>query len=206
MAQQHINRSSPNDGLGDTLYNQAGKIEENFNELYTGKVDKITGYGLSENDFTDADKAKLDSLDPDAGAQSDWNAEDSGDPSYILNKPLYTSDFNNDGDGTALYVPDVLGAGSYVRQAGAWVEFASSVQPVIMDAIIGVTVGFVVGQQVFSIPAGAKCIDVWLSHAKQYKTTANNTSLTNRWSQTGNDVTITKVPVLNNYLYIEYIL
>lgn len=28
-----------------------------------GKVDKVTGKGLSTNDFTDADKSKLDSLD-----------------------------------------------------------------------------------------------------------------------------------------------
>ena len=52
-----------------------------------GKVDKVTGKGLSENDFTDALKTKLDGIE--AGAEvnvnADWNAT-SGD-AQILNKP-----------------------------------------------------------------------------------------------------------------------
>ena len=51
------------------------------------KVDKITGKGLSTNDYTDAEKTKLGGIA--AGAQvnvkSDWNAQ-SGD-AQILNKP-----------------------------------------------------------------------------------------------------------------------
>jgi len=78
--------------------------------------------------------------------------------------------------------------------------------PKIMDGFIGVTVGFIVGQTAFTLPTGAKCVDVFLAHTKQYKTTDNNNSLVNRWYQTGDIVTITKSPVLNNYFYLEYLL
>ncbi len=199
MAQQHINRSSPNDGLGDTLYNQAGKIEDNFTELYTNKVDKVFGYGLSENNFSDADKTKLDGLI--GGVQADWNQGDSGEPDYINNKPTDVSEFTNDAE----YIPDVAGVGVFGRSVGVWVDMKPAMAGSIFDGVIGVTAGFAVGQTAFTLPAGAKCVDVWLSHAKQYRTTLNNASLTNRWSQAGDVVTITKSPVLNNYLYIEYI-
>ena len=52
-----------------------------------GKVDKVTGKGLSSNDFTDALKDKLDGIESgaEANVKSDWNAT-SGD-AQILNKP-----------------------------------------------------------------------------------------------------------------------
>lgn len=78
--------------------------------------------------------------------------------------------------------------------------------PQILDGFIGVTPGFAVGQQTFTLPAGAKCVGVYLAHAKQYKATPNNGSLVNTWSQTGDDVLLEKIPVANNYLYIEFIL
>lgn len=67
-----------------------------------GKVDKVTGKGLSSNDFTDALKDKLDGIESgaEANVKSDWNAS-SGD-AQILNKPTIptvptnVSDFNND--------------------------------------------------------------------------------------------------------------
>lgn len=75
----------------------------------------------------------------------------------------------------------------------------------IMDGFTGVTAGFAVGQLTYTLPAsGAKCKNVYLAHAKQYKITANNGSLVNRWSQSGDVVTLTKAPLLNNYIYIEY--
>lgn len=81
-----------------------------------------------------------------------------------------------------------------------------SIVPEVMDGITGVTTGFAVGQTTFTLPPGAKCLNVYISHSKQYKTTANNTSLTTRWTQTGNDIVTTKVPALNNYIYIEYVI
>jgi hypothetical protein len=58
------------------------------------KVDKVTGKGLSTNDFTDTLKTKLDGIE--AGAEvnvnADWNAV-SGD-AQILNKPLIQPQLN----------------------------------------------------------------------------------------------------------------
>lgn len=79
---------------------------------------------------------------------------------------------------------------------------SSSIQR--LDGFIGITVGFDVGQQDFTIPSGAICTDVWLSHMKQYKQSLVNVSLLNLWSQTDNIVTLKKIPVLNNYLEITY--
>lgn len=77
-------------------------LEEDVSGLSTAlndKVDKVNGKGLSSNDFTDADAAKLNGIE--AGAEvnvnADWNAT-SGD-AEILNKPTIpakTSDLTND--------------------------------------------------------------------------------------------------------------
>lgn len=201
MAQQHINYSTPNDGLGDTLRTSQVKAESNFTELYNNKVDKITGKGLSDTNFTQAEKDKLAALDPGANVQSDWDEGDSGNPAYIDNKPTNISEWYND-LGYVTDAPDTVIKG---RINGAWVDIPGASGLGILDGIIGVTVGFEVSQTVFTLPEGKICIDVYLSHTKQYKTTTNNTTLVNRWSQTGNDVTLTKSPVLNNYIYIEYI-
>jgi len=124
------------------------------------------------------------------------------DTIYQLKIPYTTENRSNkqnslttDGSGTKYPTVDAVNA-----------AFEALVPPpfLIYDGIIGVTVGFSVGQQSFILPVGAVCQCVYLAHAKQYKTTANNVSLVNRWSQSGNTVTITKVPVLNNYIYIEF--
>lgn len=95
MSQQIINISTPDDGLGDVLRNGFDKTNQNFTELYSGKVDKITGKGLSENDFTDADKSKLDGIEAvaEVNVQSDWGETDPLVDSFILNKPpsLYSA-------------------------------------------------------------------------------------------------------------------
>lgn len=96
MAQQHINYSTPNDGLGDTLRDSQVKAESNFTELYANKVDKVTGKSLTDVNFSQVDKDKLDSLSNDAVTQSDWNEGNNLDPAYILNKPENLSDFFND--------------------------------------------------------------------------------------------------------------
>lgn len=83
-------------------------------------------------------------------------------------------------------------------------DFGTIATPVIMDGITGVTVGFAVGQTTFEMPVNAVVTDVYVAHGKQYKTTAINTALTTRWSQVDTTLTITKVPALNNYIYIEY--
>lgn len=198
MAQQHINYgSSPNDGTGDTLRVSQIKSESNFDELYANKVDKVIGKGLSDTNFTQAEKDKLAGLTEGGQVNADWDEGNSANPAFIENKPTNLSEFTNDLE----MVLDVPGVGRYVRSVGEWIDANTK----IMDGVIGVTVGFAVSQTVFSLPAGSKCIGVYLAHSKQYKITPNNGTLVNRWSQSGNDVTLTKIPVLNNYLYIEYI-
>jgi len=56
-----INVSFPNDGLGDKVRNAFIKVNLNFSELDSGKVDKIVGKDLSTNDYTNIDKALVSS-------------------------------------------------------------------------------------------------------------------------------------------------
>lgn len=58
------------------------------------KVDKIEGKGLSTNDYTDEEKAKLASISEGAGKaiQPDWNQNDSTAKDYIKNKPAIATD------------------------------------------------------------------------------------------------------------------
>lgn len=53
------------------------------------KVDKVTGKGLSTNDFTNADKAKLDGIESgaEANVQANWIQTDNTADDYIKNKP-----------------------------------------------------------------------------------------------------------------------
>lgn len=201
MAQQHINYSFPNDDLGDPLRQAFVKTEANFNELYANKVDKVVGKGLSDTNFTQAEKDKLAGLDTGGQVQSDWDEGNALSKAFILNKPVNVSEFFNDAE----YVPEVGAVGVYARSAGEWIELLEVFSIKIMDGIIGVTSGFTVGQVAFTLPvAGSKCIDVHVNDGKYSKTTANNTARVNRWSQTGDIVTITKTTALNNYIYIEY--
>lgn len=55
----------------------------------TNKVDKVTGKGLSTNDYTTNEKNKLAgiSLGAEVNVQSDWSVNDTGSDSFIKNKP-----------------------------------------------------------------------------------------------------------------------
>ncbi len=66
------------------------------NNLLNDKVDKVSGKGLSTNDYTTAEKTKLSNLNANAeeNVNADWTAT-SGD-AQILNKPTKLSDFTND--------------------------------------------------------------------------------------------------------------
>lgn len=59
MAQIIHNTSFPNDGLGDPLRTAFVNQNEMNAEIYATKVDKVTGKGLSSNDYTDLDFSKL---------------------------------------------------------------------------------------------------------------------------------------------------
>lgn len=62
-------------------------------EAVSGKVDKVEGKGLSTNDYTNADKSKLDNIESGAQAnvQSDWNQSDSSADDFIKNKPTISA-------------------------------------------------------------------------------------------------------------------
>lgn len=70
--------------------------------LLDDKVDKVSGKGLSTNDYTTAEKEKLAGIAAGAevNVQSNWNETNTGSDAYILNKPTKLSQFTNDGDGT----------------------------------------------------------------------------------------------------------
>lgn len=79
----------------DTLGEIASALQENdslittLNTAITNKVDKVAGKGLSTNDFTDEEKAKLLSVENGAekNVQSNWSEEDITSAEYIKNKP-----------------------------------------------------------------------------------------------------------------------
>lgn len=58
------------------------------------------------------------------------------------------------------------------------------------------------GTQDFILPTGQKPIAVYVNGALQYKTTTSNAFKANRWSQTGDTVTLNKPTEINNYVYI----
>lgn len=90
MAQTNFNvGTSPNDGTGEPL-RQAFQEQQAMNtELYSTKVDKVTGKGLSTEDFTNDLKVKLSGIAPGAevNVQPDWNQADNTQDDFIKNKP-----------------------------------------------------------------------------------------------------------------------
>lgn len=72
-------------------------------EELDNKVNKVTGKGLSTNDYTNEDKTKLDGIDTGAevNVQSDWSQNDNTADDFIKHKPgipSKTSDLQNDSD------------------------------------------------------------------------------------------------------------
>ena len=64
----------------------------------SGKVDKVSGKGLSTNDFTTALKNKLDGIATGAevNVQANWNQTDTSADDYIKNKPtLFSGNYND---------------------------------------------------------------------------------------------------------------
>lgn len=74
--------------IGGDISNQTDLADE-----LADKVDKVTGKGLSTNDYTDADKSKLAGIASGAevNVQSDWNQSDTSADDFIKNKPSIPS-------------------------------------------------------------------------------------------------------------------
>lgn len=60
------------------------------------KVDKVSGKGLSSNDFTNELRTKL--LNITGNVQANWNTSSEVDPSYIANKPDLSNYVQKDGN------------------------------------------------------------------------------------------------------------
>ena len=79
-------------------------------------------------------------------------------------------------------------------------------KPTINDHLYLDQVVTVNGTQDFTLPVLLSvCLAVLVNGQEVFKTTANNTALVNRWSQTGLVVTLTFPTKVNNYIYIVYI-
>jgi len=195
MAQQHINYSTPNDGLGDTLRTSQVKAESNFNELYTNKVDKVIGKVLSDTNYTQAEKDQLAALvAAGPNAQSDWNEGDSGNPAFINNKPENTSDFFNDGDGSQAFVPDTDSASPQVRIAGSWTPLSGvQLQPYFFPILA-------TPNQDFAIPSGKTAVFGFINQAIQLPADASNTTKNYTFTQAGNIVTLKTVTIAGNLI------
>ncbi len=89
MAQKIINTSTPNDGLGEPLRDSFNDTNDNFTELYNNKVDKVSGKGLSTNDYSNADETKLQGIESGAevNVQANWTQTNNSADDYIKNKP-----------------------------------------------------------------------------------------------------------------------
>ena len=81
------------------LTNDSGFLTQH--QDISGKVDKVSGKGLSTNDYTTTEKNKLAGIAAGAevNVQSDWNQSNSSADDYIKNKPAIpskTSELTND--------------------------------------------------------------------------------------------------------------
>ena len=171
----------------DNLVEAINSLKTQFDNLNNNGVQLLTGYDnpniTPPPSFNYADfYMELDSLDDSPIQLWQWSGTEWNTYSNVYSKAEI----------------DLIVSNIYAAIA------APSV-PVILDGIIGVTSGFAMGQTTFTLPSGKKCTNVNVNDGKYSKTTVNNTSRLNRWSQAGDVVTIYKTTVLNNYIYIEFI-
>lgn len=84
---QHTDGAMTQKATTDALGTKADTITVG-NQL-AGKVDKETGKGLSSNDFTDEELAKLNGIEAGAevNVQADWDQTNTSADDYIKNKP-----------------------------------------------------------------------------------------------------------------------
>lgn len=190
MAQQHINYGTPNDGTGDTLRTSQVKAESNFNELYANKVDKVTGKGLSDANFTQAEKDKLEGLVEGGQLQSDWDQGDNTEKDYIKNKPENVSDFFNDSQ----YIGDTEEVLPQVRSAGAWLPLSTvQLQPFFFTILAA-------PNQNFEIPVGKTAVLVFINQAIQLPADTSNATKNYTFTQVDNIVTLKTVTITGNLI------
>lgn len=104
-----------------------------------GLVDKVNGKGLSSNDYTDAEKTKLEGIasGAEANVQSDWNQTETDADDYIKNKPTIPSVAANPSSTTeTLTGIEIDGVGYAVSGggSGAVTSVNSKTGAVVLDA------------------------------------------------------------------------
>jgi hypothetical protein len=99
----NVNITKENIGLGnvDNTADADKPISTATQTALSGKVDKVTGKGLSSNDFTTEEKNKLAGIEAGAevNVQANWNESDQTSDAFIQNKPSIpskTSELTND--------------------------------------------------------------------------------------------------------------
>lgn len=104
-----VNVSDIIDNLISTAVNKPlsakqGKVIKDLIDALTtavgNKVDKVSGKGLSTNDYTTAEKNKLSSIaaGAEANVQVDWNETNTSSDSFIRNKPSLDGKVSKTGD------------------------------------------------------------------------------------------------------------
>lgn len=169
MAQIIHDVDLPNTGDGDPLRTAFVRQNEMNTELYDTKVDKVTGQGLCENNFTDELKDKLDNIQEfsEVNVQSDWLQGDEDADDYIKNKPEAFVSYPYKAifpfvDGNVFTMPDGVavsdvrpnGSGSDIgwTQVGVTLTFTS--YTLVADDFL-VVIGFFNPANVFSPTSGS---------------------------------------------------
>lgn len=105
-------------------------LVNNIAYLFNNKVDKVSGKGLSTNDYTTAEKNKLASIAEGAevNVQSDWNITDVNSDAYIKNKPSITN-----------YYKKTVTAGASGTQSGTILttEHGCGIRPLVQVFVNG---------------------------------------------------------------------
>ena len=122
------------DGTGATGTSKKFARADHVHPSDTSKVDKVEGKGLSENDFTDSLKSKLDGIASGAevNVQADWNETTITSDAYIANKPYIPSQASDVGA-----IPTTeKGAANGVAQLDSSGKIPTSQLPSYVDDVI----------------------------------------------------------------------
>lgn len=138
--------------LAEALGNNADVVDV-LNSAIANKVDKVNGYQLSQNNFSDNERLKLIGIEDNAqkNVQSDWNEENESSDAFIKNKPdmgrFVQKDFpdlTNARDTT--FANDLLGEGYgttvYYGVKGGWNYYMLTVIKTSEDTVRYIQYGF----------------------------------------------------------------
>lgn len=121
---ENINTSFPDDGLGDKVRNAFIKVNDNFTELNLNKVDKVTGKGLSDENYSTSEKGlvativnKVDKVTGKGLSTNDYDNTEKAKVAFALQtsqigQPLGVAGLDDNGQVPSVnlpsYVDDVI--------------------------------------------------------------------------------------------------